>query len=103
MESIGLVFFFYIIDLSGNNLLLFEDGIKFNDLEVFFFVGNKNFIYSFDFLLDVMELIRKFFCIFNISECNFYGIIIFKLWKFENLIFVDLRKNNLIGMFLWVF
>ena len=102
-ESIGSVSSPHIIDLSGNNLSSFEDGIKFNDLEVLLLAGNKNLTHSFDSLLDAMESTRKSLRILNISECNFYGIITSKLWKFENLISVDLRKNNLTGTLPWAF
>ena len=50
-----------------------------------------------------MESTRKSLRILNISESNFYGIITSKLWKFENLISVDLRKNNLTGTLPWAF
>ncbi|XP_022792734.1 putative leucine-rich repeat-containing protein DDB_G0281931 [Stylophora pistillata] len=102
-RNIGSVSSRDIVDLSGNQLTSFEEGIKFNDLEVLILAGNKNLTHSFNSLLVALESSRKSLRILNIGECNFYGIIPTELWIFENLISVDLKKNSLKGELPWAF
>ena len=98
-KSVGAIPRLQIADLRGNKLTSLEEGfnLKSQSLEVLIFASNRGLNVSFGTFLEAIEPVNLTLRILNISECLFHGGVTDKLWKFQNLISVDLSENRLSG------
>ena len=98
-KSLGAIPRLQIADLRGNKLTSLEEGfnLKSQSLEVLIFARNRGLNVSFGTFLEAIEPVNLTLRILNISECLFHGGVTGKLWKFQNLISVDLSENRLSG------